>query len=78
MLDKVKKNWNLLHFIFMFTKRTKAQGCHMVRKSGKTKKNDKSQVKMGGFCKKSGIFFIKTSDIVSSNLFNFFYFIAFN
>ena len=45
MLDKVKKNWNLLHFIFMFTKRTKAQGCHMVRKSGKTKKNDKSQVK---------------------------------
>ena len=57
MLDKVKKNWNLLHF--MFTKRTKAQGCHMVRKSGKTKKNDKCQVKMGGFCKKSGNLFKK-------------------
>jgi len=32
-------------------------------KSGKTKKNDKSQVKMGDFCKKSGksqeIFFLK-------------------
>ena len=26
-------------------------------KSWKTKKNDKSQVKMGGFCKKSGNFF---------------------
>ena len=48
----------------------------MVRKSGKTKKNNKSQVKIGGFCKKSGNFFIKTSDIVSSNLLNFFYFKA--
>ena len=47
-------------------------------KSGKTKKNDKSQVKMGGFWKKSGNFFIKTSDIVSSNLFNSFYFKAFD
>ena len=47
-------------------------------KSGKTKKNDKSQVKMGGFSKKSGKFFIKTSDIVSSNLFNYFYFKAFD
>ena len=47
-------------------------------KSGKTKKNDKSQVKMGGFWEKSGNFFIKTSHIVSSNLFNFFYFKAFD
>ena len=31
--------------------------------SGKTKKYDKSQVKIGGFWKKSGKFFIKTSDI---------------
>ena len=53
----------------------------MVRKSGKTKKNDKSQEisgKNGGFWKKSGKSFIKTSDIVSSNLFNSFYFKAFN
>ena len=28
-----------------------SQGCHMVRKSGKTKKNDKSQVKIGVFKK---------------------------
>ena len=43
-------------------------------KSGKTKKNDKSQEKsgkMGGFWKKSRKKFIKTSDIVSSNLFIF-------
>ena len=54
-------------------------------KSGKTKKNDKSQEKSGkngGFLKKvrkkSGKIFIKTSDIVSSNLFNSFYFKAFD
>jgi len=40
-------------------------------KSGKTKKNDKSQ-------EKSGNFFIKTLDIVSSNFFNSFYFKAFD
>ena len=53
---------------------------HGQEKSGKTKKNDKSQekVKMGGFCKKSGNIFLKTSDIVSSNLFNSFYFKAFD
>ena len=54
-------------------------------KSGKTKKNDKSQEKSGkngGFLKKirknSGIFFLKTSDIVSSNLYNSFCFKAFD
>ena len=30
------------------------QGCHKVRKSGKTKNNDKIQEKMGVFEKKSG------------------------
>ena len=54
-------------------------------KSEKTKKSDKSQEKSGkngGFFKKvrkkSGKIFIKTSDIVSSNLFNSFYFKAFD
>ena len=38
----------------------------MVKKSGKSKKNDKSQVKIGVFNFKK--FFFKTSDFVSSNL----------
>ena len=44
----------------------------MVRKSGKTKKNDKSQVKMGGFCKKLGKsqeFFFKKPQILSVQIY---------
>ena len=41
----------------LVTAKKPIQGCHMVRKSGKTKKNDKSKVKMGVFEKSQGIFF---------------------
>ena len=58
------------------------QGCHMVRKnqenSGKTKKNDKSQVKVGVLEKSQETFIKKTSDFVSSNLLNFLYLKAFD
>ena len=49
------------------------QGCHMVRKSGKTNKNDKSQVKMGFFGKSQKNKFFLTLDFVSSNLPNSLY-----
>ena len=50
------------------------QGCHWVRK---TKKNDKSQVKMGVFEKLQEIK-KKTSDFVCSNLLNSLYLKAFD
>ena len=46
----------------------------MVRKSGKTKKDDKSQVKMGAF-EKSQEKIKKKTDFVSSNLQNSLYFL---
>ena len=60
------------------------QGCHTVRKSGKTKKMTKvrkGQVKMGVFEKSqenSRKFFLKASDFVSSNLTNSLYLKALN
>ena len=48
-----------------------------VRKSGKAKKDDKSQVKMGVFEKSQENIKKKTSDFVSSNLPNSLYLKAF-